>query len=136
MVTDLQAQLITAFQQSWQNLASAIRGHQFPDDLNPEPLQSSIASTTDTPEKKMVCSLLICYDVKFGEMKAQLESSNNKNSKSASELVHAQGQVIELNKAISLAQQEILHLSQSSSLKNQQLEARLLDISNLKYKLS
>lgn len=59
MATDLQAQLITAFQQSWPNLASAIRGHQFPDDSNPVPLLSSIASTTDTPEKEMFCSLLV-----------------------------------------------------------------------------
>ncbi|CAJ2651962.1 unnamed protein product [Trifolium pratense] len=86
MATDLQSQLITAFQQSWPNLASAIRGHQFPADSNPVPLLSSIASTTDTPEKKMFCSLLGCFDVKFGEMKTQLESFNSKNSKSASEL--------------------------------------------------
>ncbi|KHJ31007.1 hypothetical protein EV44_g1315 [Erysiphe necator] len=118
MATDLQAQLITAFQQIWSNLASAIRGHQLTDDSNPVPLLSSIASTTDTPEKKKFCSLLGCYDVKFGEMKAQLESYNSRNSKSASELVQVQGEATELNKAISLAQQEILHLSQSSSQKS------------------
>ncbi|KHJ32320.1 hypothetical protein EV44_g3888 [Erysiphe necator] len=107
MSSDPQSQLSAAFQQSWPNLSSAIEGHQFPDDSNPTPLLTSIASTIDTPEKNMFCSLLLCFDSKFGVLKSQLELKGKKVSKLNSDLGAAQRQVEELRTALSHAHKEI-----------------------------
>ncbi|KHJ32319.1 hypothetical protein EV44_g6096 [Erysiphe necator] len=136
MSSDPQSQLSAAFQQSWPNLSSAIEGHQFPDDSNPAPLLTSIASTIDTPEKNMFCSLLLCFDSKFGVLKSQLELKGKKVSKLNSDLGAAQRQVEELRTALSHAHQEIAVLNQTTNQKTQQIEARLNDINNLNSRLS
>ncbi|KHJ32318.1 putative chromosome segregation protein [Erysiphe necator] len=136
MSSDPQSQLSAAFQQSWPNLSSAIEGHQFPDDSNPAPLLTSIASTIDTPEKNMFCSLLLCFDSKFGVLKSQLELKGKKVSKLNSDLGAAQRQVEEIRTALSHAHQEIAVLNQTTNQKTQQIEARLNDINNLNSRLS
>ena len=65
-------QLLAAFRESWPNLANALENHIFPEDSNPTPLLTTIASTTNTPEKSMFFSLLKCFDDKFGDLCSKL----------------------------------------------------------------
>ena len=115
-------QITIAFQQSWPNLSAAIECHHFPEDSNPTDLLTIIASTTESPEKKMFCSSLQCFNSKFGDLQEQLKSSNFKLTETESALTKTQQQVTELNSNLANAHQQILNLEQSYS---QQLIASL-----------
>ena len=66
-------EIIIAFQKSWPNLSPALEGLQFPDDLNPASLLSSIDSTTKTSETILFCLFLkfTCYDCSWRQKLAQ-----------------------------------------------------------------
>ncbi|RKF82645.1 hypothetical protein GcM3_022035 [Golovinomyces cichoracearum] len=134
MTTDPRViQLITAFKQSWPNLSTAIEGHRFPENSNPTPLLTSIASTTDSPEKNMFCSLLQCFDSKFGIFKEQLASCNLKHTETNSVLSQTQQQVIDLDANLVKAHQQLINLEQTNS---QQLNSNLSQITSLNSELS
>lgn len=134
MTTDPRViQLITAFQQSWPNLSAAIEGHHFPEDSNPTPLLTSIASTTNSPEKNMFCSLLQCFDSKFGDLKEQLTSCNLKLTETNSVLSQSQQQVTDLNANLANVHQQLVSLEQTYS---QQLNSNLSQITSLNSELS
>lgn len=126
MSTDEQiSQLFTLFQQTWPNLSTALEGHQFPTESNPAPLLSAIASTTDTPEKAMFCSLLSCFDAKVASLKAQAAVKDDKISSYNNDFCQARKQFGELNGTLDLARKEIINLNQVVSVKCQQLETQI-----------
>ncbi|KHJ30320.1 putative chromosome segregation protein [Erysiphe necator] len=84
----------------------------------------------------MFCSLLLCFDSKFGVLKSQLELKGKIVSILNSDLGAGQRQVEELRTALSHAHQEIAVLNQTTNKKTQQIEACLNDINDLNSRLS
>ena len=128
-------QLLAAFRESWPNLANALENHIFPEDSNPTPLLSTIASTTNTPEKSMFCSLLKCFDDKFGDLCTKLGDKYDIN-KTESELNSLKIKLAEQNTNLNFAHQEIMNLRETVEKKTQQLETRISDITTLNTRIS
>ncbi|CCU81914.1 Putative chromosome segregation protein [Blumeria hordei DH14] len=129
-------QLLDSFRGSWPNLASAIGDYTFPPDSNPTPLLTTIASTSDSPEKIMFCSLLKCFDLKFGVLNRQISHQLATISELESNFKSMKGHISELDERLTLAHQDTLKAREIIETKNQQVESRLNDINTLNMRIS
>lgn len=128
--------LVSSFRESWPNLANAIEDHEFPPESNPTPLLTTIASTTDSPEKIMFCSLLKCFDDKFGILATQITHQSSSISEYESHRESMASHISELNERLTVAHQEISRTRETIENKNQLIETRLNDMNILNTRIS
>lgn len=134
--TSTMNRLVASFRESWPNLANAIEDHNFPPESNPTPLLTTIASTTDSPEKIMFCSLLKCFDDKFGILATQIARQSSSISEYESDRKTMTSHINELNERIMAAHQEISRSQEVIENKNKLIETRLNDMNILNTRIS
>lgn len=120
------SQLLSSFNESWPNLAKAIEDYTFPPDSNPTPLLTTIASTLDSPEKIMFCSLLKCFDFEFSVLNSQLSRQSATISEYESNFKSMTAHVNELNESLNAAHHESSKLREAIDHKTQQYKAGLM----------